>query len=86
MVFVLLKAEDNPEAAMMKDNLTSRLSERSAARLIKEAFRKLKPLVPGLEGKERLFKTPPSETLTWRELRSNVEAAAFEIQDCVFGV
>ncbi len=69
MVFVLLKAEDNAEAATLKARryLSRHLNEKKAAKLIEKAFLKLKPLVPGLEGKEQLFMRQRSETPSWRQ-------------------
>jgi hypothetical protein len=44
------------------------LNEKKVAKLIEKAFLKLKPLVPGLEGKEELFMRQQSETPHWRHL------------------
>jgi hypothetical protein len=70
MVFVLLKVEDNTEAASLKARryLATHLNEKKVAKLIEKAFLRLKPLVEGLEGKEQLFMRQRSETPHWRQL------------------
>ncbi len=65
---VFLMLEDNTEAATLKARgyLSSHSNEKKAAKLIEKAFLKLKPLVPGLEGKEQLFMRQHSETNSWK--------------------
>jgi hypothetical protein len=69
MVFVLFKAEGNAQTTTQEARryLSSRLNEKRAAKLIEKAFLKLKPLVPGLEGKEQLFMRQRSETPSWKQ-------------------
>jgi hypothetical protein len=65
---IFLMLEDNTEAATLKARgyLSSHSNEKKAAKLIEKAFLKLKPLVPGLEGKEQLFMRQHSETPSWK--------------------
>ena len=89
---VFLMLEDNTEAATLKARgyLSRHLKEKKVAKLIEKAFLKLKPLVPGLEGKEQLFMRQRAETPNWRQglgemvLRASFQAVLSNLVDFLF--